>query len=90
MQRTRLEEEDEIVWETWQQRLLFKISRKYPLHKLSKVYCNSDPEYPYYCKLTLYRWVLLILPFMPVSQSRQEIYIHHRMKFLNNFHDIGD
>ena len=74
MQRTRLEEEDEIVWETWQQRLLFKISRKYPLHKLSKVYCNSDPEYPYYCKLT----------------SRQEIYIHHRMKFINNFHDIGD
>ena len=32
-----MEEKGEIVWETWQQRL-FKISRKYPLHR----YSNSE------------------------------------------------
>ena len=41
---THLEEEDEIVWKTWRHRLLFKISRKYALQKLSKLHCNSDPE----------------------------------------------
>ena len=34
---------------------------------LTMIVCNSDPEYTYYCKLELYRWALLILPFMPVS-----------------------
>ena len=41
------------------------IQSKYQLHKVSKVYCNTDPKiYLLYCKLAL----LLILPFLPVSQ----------------------
>ena len=38
--RTHLEEEGEIVWKTWRQRLLFRISRKYPLLKLSSITQN--------------------------------------------------
>ena len=42
---THLEEETEInSMRTWGYRLLFKISRKYTLNKLSKVCCNSGPE----------------------------------------------
>ena len=67
-QRTHLEKEGEIVWETWWHRILSKKSKKYPLNKLSKVYCNSDPEITYYFKLALCRWVLLISRFIPVSK----------------------
>ena len=64
--RTHLEKESKIVSETWQHRLLFKISRKYPLHELSKLYCNTDPE----------RNILIIAKWHIVQMGTTNFVIH--------------